>query len=203
MQRMVVSGAVDLIILDSVEGMVSKKELEGAGDAMVGLKARLMSQALRKLTGVSSKNGTSIIFINQIREKVGVMFGSPETTPGGRGLKFYSSIRLDIRRIETVKDKKTDEATGNRVRVKVIKNKTAAPYRIAEFTIYFGEGISTEQEILEEAVGLDIVKKSGAWYTLPDEQQYQGITNAVLALEENPEMTEDLENAGLGSVLRW
>jgi recombination protein RecA len=180
------SGALDVLVIDSVAALTPRAEIEGEmGDTHVGLQARLMSQALRKLTGTLSKSNTIAIFINQLREKIGVMFGSPETTPGGRALKFYSSVRLDIRRIESIKD--GAEVTGNRTRVKVVKNKCAPPFRQAEFDIMYGKGISREGSLLDMAVELGIVKKSGAWYTYEGEQLGQGRENAKVFLADNLE----------------
>jgi recombination protein RecA len=180
------SGALDVLVIDSVAALTPRAEIEGEmGDSHVGLQARLMSQALRKLTGTLSKSNTIAIFINQLREKIGVMFGSPETTPGGRALKFYSSVRLDIRRIESIKD--GAEVTGNRTRVKVVKNKVAPPFRQAEFDIMYGKGISREGSLLDMAVELGIVKKSGAWYTYEGEQLGQGRENAKSFLSDNLE----------------
>jgi recombination protein RecA len=180
------SGALDVLVIDSVAALTPRAEIEGEmGDTHVGLQARLMSQALRKLTGTLSKSNTIAIFINQLREKIGVMFGSPETTPGGRALKFYSSVRLDIRRIEQIKD--GAEITGNRTRVKVVKNKCAPPFRQAEFDIMYGKGISREGSLLDIAVELGIVKKSGAWYTYEGEQLGQGRENAKTFLAGNLE----------------
>jgi recombination protein RecA len=181
------SGALDVVVIDSVAALVPRAEIEGEmGDSHMGLQARLMSQALRKLTGNLSKSNTCAIFINQLREKIGVMFGSPETTPGGRALKFYSSVRLDIRRIESIKD--GPEVVGNRVRVKVAKNKCAPPFRQAEFDIAFGKGISREGSLLDVAVDLGIVKKSGAWFTYEGEQLGQGRENVKKFLTENPDL---------------
>jgi recombination protein RecA len=181
------SGALDVIVIDSVAALTPRAEIEGdMGDAHVGLQARLMSQALRKLTGTLSKSDTIAIFINQLREKVGVMFGSPETTPGGRALKFYSSVRLDIRRIESIKD--GAEVIGNRTRVKVVKNKCAPPFRQCEFDIMYSKGISREGSLLDVATDLGIVKKSGAWYTYEGEQLGQGRENAKSFLAENLEL---------------
>jgi recombination protein RecA len=181
------SGALDVVVIDSVAALVPRAEIEGEmGDSHMGLQARLMSQALRKLTGNLSKSNTCAIFINQLREKIGVMFGSPETTPGGRALKFYSSVRLDIRRVESIKD--GAEIVGNRVRVKVAKNKCAPPFRQAEFDIAFGKGISREGSLLDVAVDLGIVKKSGAWFTYEGEQLGQGRENVKKFLTENPDL---------------
>jgi recombination protein RecA len=181
------SGALDVLVIDSVAALVPRAELEGEmGDTHVGLQARLMSQALRKLTGSLSKTRTIAIFINQLREKIGVQWGSPETTPGGRALKFYSSVRLDIRRIESIKD--GGEVVGNRVRVKVAKNKTAAPFKQAEFDVQYGKGISREGSLLDMAVELGIVKKSGAWFTYEGEQIGQGRENAKQFLAENVDL---------------
>ncbi|MCO8126900.1 recombinase RecA [Acidimicrobiia bacterium EGI L10123] len=181
------SAAIDVIVVDSVAALTPRAEIEGEmGDTHVGLQARLMSQALRKLTGNLSKSQTICIFINQLREKIGVMFGSPETTPGGRALKFYSSVRLDIRRIESLKD--GAEVVGNRTRVKVVKNKCSPPFRQAEFDIMYGKGISREGSLLDIGVDLGLVKKSGAWYTYEGEQLGQGRENAKTFLGENPEI---------------
>ena len=200
-ETMVRSGAVDVIIVDSVAALVPKAEIDGEmGDAHVGLQARLMSQALRKLTAVISKSNCVVIFINQLREKVGVMFGNPETTTGGRALQFYSSVRLDVRRIETLKQ--NGEVIGNRTRVKVVKNKVAPPFREAEFDIMFGKGISKVGDILDLAVKDNIVVKSGAWFSYNGEKIGQGRENAKIFLEEHPEIAEEVErkvriNAGL------
>ena len=181
-----------MLVIDSVAALTPRAEIEGEmGDSHVGLQARLMSQALRKLTGSLSKSNTVMIFINQLREKIGVMFGSPETTPGGRALKFYSSVRLDIRRIESIKD--GAEIVGNRTRVKVVKNKVAPPFRTAEFDIMYGTGISREGSILDIAVDLGIVNKSGAWFTYEGEQLGQGRENAKLFLRQSPELVVDLD----------
>jgi len=186
------SGALDLIVIDSVAALVPRAEIEGEmGDSHVGLQARLMSQALRKITGALSNNNTTAIFINQLREKIGVMFGSPETTTGGKALKFYASVRLDIRRIETLKD--GTEPIGNRTRVKVVKNKVAPPFKQAEFDILYGEGISREGGILDMAVDEGLVRKSGAWYTHDGDQLGQGKENARKYLKDNPELTNELE----------
>lgn len=191
-EALVRSGAVDVVVVDSVAALVPKAEIEGEmGDSHVGLQARLMSQALRKLSGAISKSKTTAIFINQIREKVGVMFGNPEVTPGGRALKFYASVRLDVRRIESLK--RGNDVVGNRTRVKVVKNKVAPPFRLAEFDIMYGEGISREGSILDLAADLDIVSKSGAWYSLDAERLGQGRENAKQFLVENPEITQQIE----------
>ena len=181
------SGAIDVVVIDSVAALTPRAEIEGEmGDTHVGLQARLMSQALRKLTGNLNKTNTIMIFINQLREKIGVMFGSPETTPGGRALKFYASVRLDIRRIESIKD--GAEVVGNRTRVKVVKNKVAPPFRQAEFDIMYGKGISREGSLLDMAVDMGIIKKSGAWFTYDGEQLGQGRENAKNFLYNNPEI---------------
>jgi recombination protein RecA len=186
------SGSIDIIIIDSVAALVPKAEIEGEmGDSHVGLQARLMSQALRKLTGALNNTGTTMIFINQLREKIGVFFGSPETTAGGKALKFYASVRLDIRRIETLKD--GTDAVGNRTRVKVVKNKMAAPFKQAEFDILYGVGISREGGLIDFGVEQDIVKKSGAWYTYDGEQLGQGKENARSYLLANPKMADEIE----------
>ncbi len=193
------SGALDVIVIDSVAALVPRAEIEGEmGDSHVGLQARLMSQALRKLAGTLAKSRTTAIFINQLREKIGVMFGSPETTPGGRALKFYSSVRMDIRRIEAIKDG-TDNV-GNRVRVKVAKNKMAPPFRLAEFDIMFGQGISREGSLLDVAVDNGVVKKSGAWFTFDEDQLGQGRENAKRFLRENPEIAVQLQAKVFESV---
>jgi recombination protein RecA len=185
------SGALDVVVIDSVAALTPRAEIEGdMGDTHVGLQARLMSQALRKLTANLNKTNTIAIFINQLREKIGVMFGSPETTPGGRALKFYSSVRLDIRRIESIKD--GAEVVGNRTRVKVVKNKVAPPFRQAEFDIMYGQGISREGSVLDLAVEHNIVKKSGAWFTYDGEQMGQGRENAKNFLRENPEIMMEI-----------
>ncbi len=185
------SGALDVVVIDSVAALVPRAEIEGEmGDTHVGLQARLMSQALRKLAGNLHKSNTIAVFINQLREKIGVMFGSPETTPGGRALKFYSSVRLDIRRIESIKD--GPEVVGNRTRVKVVKNKVSSPFKQAEFDIMYGKGISREGSVLDMAVDLAIVKKSGAWYTYDGEQLGQGRENVKTFLIESPELMVEL-----------
>jgi recombination protein RecA len=185
------SGALDVLVIDSVAALVPRAEIEGEmGDSHMGLQARLMSQALRKLTGNLNRSRTIAVFINQLREKIGVMFGSPETTPGGRALKFYSSVRLDIRRIESIKD--GPEVVGNRVRVKVVKNKTAPPFKQAEFDIMYGKGISREGSLLDIAVDLGIVKKSGAWFTYEGEQLGQGRENVKNFLAENVDLMVEI-----------
>ena len=187
------SGSIDIVVIDSVAALVPRAEIEGEmGDAHVGLQARLMSQALRKLTGALSNTGTTMIFINQLREKIGVFFGSPETTAGGKALKFYASVRLDIRRIETLKD--GTEAVGNRTRVKVVKNKMAAPFKQAEFDIIYGVGISREGSLLDFGVEQEIVKKSGAWYTYEGEQLGQGKENSRNYLLANAEVANEIEH---------
>ena len=199
------SGALDVLVIDSVAALVPRAEIEGEmGDTHVGLQARLMSQALRKITGNLNKSRTIAVFINQLREKIGVMFGSPETTPGGRALKFYSSVRLDIRRIESLKD--GAEIVGNRARVKVVKNKVAPPFKQAEFDIMYGKGISREGSILDIGVDLGIIKKSGAWFTYEGEQLGQGRENAKTFLSENLDMMVEIsekvrKESGIDDVL--
>ena len=191
-ETMVRSGAVDIIVIDSVAALVPKAEIDGdMGDSHVGLQARLMSQALRKLTAVISKSNCTVVFINQLREKVGVMFGNPETTTGGRALKFYSSVRLDVRRIESLKQ--GGEVIGNRTRVKVVKNKIAPPFKEAEFDIMFGSGISREGDILDIASNLDIINKSGAWFAYEGNKIGQGRENAKQYLKDNPEFAQMIE----------
>jgi recombination protein RecA len=186
------SGALDVLVIDSVAALTPRAEIEGdMGDTHVGLQARLMSQALRKLTGTLSKSSTIAIFINQLREKIGVMYGSPEVTPGGRALKFYSSIRLDIRRIEAIKD--GADVVGNRTRVKVVKNKCSAPFKQAEFDIMYGQGISREGSVLDVAVELGFVKKAGAWFTYEGEQMGQGRENVKAFLRENPQTMAEID----------
>jgi recombination protein RecA len=193
------SGALDVVVIDSVAALVPRAEIEGEmGDSHVGLQARLMSQALRKLAGTINRSQTTAIFINQLREKIGVMFGNPETTPGGRALKFYASTRIDIRRIESIKD--ATSVIGNRVRAKVVKNKVAPPFRQAEFDIMFGEGISREGSLLDVAVEHGIVRKSGAWYTFDADQLGQGRENAKQFLRENPEIAVQLQAQVLTAV---
>ncbi|WP_242144580.1 MULTISPECIES: recombinase RecA [unclassified Bacillus cereus group] len=201
-EALVRSGAIDIIVIDSVAALVPKAEIEGEmGDSHVGLQARLMSQALRKLSGAINKSKTIAIFINQIREKVGVMFGNPETTPGGRALKFYSTVRLEVRRAEQLKQ--GNEIVGNKTKVKVVKNKVAPPFRVAEVDIMYGEGISREGEILDMASELDIVQKSGAWYAYNEERLGQGRENAKQFLKENPDIRDEIaffirEHHGIG-----
>lgn len=198
-ETMVRSGAIDIIVVDSVAALVPKAEIDGdMGDSHVGLQARLMSQALRKLTAVISKSNCIVIFINQLREKVGVMFGNPETTTGGRALKFYSSIRLDIRRIESIKQ--GGEIVGNRTRVKVVKNKVAPPFKEAEFDIMFGKGISREGDILDLAANTGIVNKSGAWYSYNDVKIGQGRENTKAYFRENPAIMDEVEQIGRAHV---
>ena len=192
-EMMVRSGAVDIVIVDSVAALVPKAEIDGdMGDSHVGLQARLMSQALRKLTAVVSKTHCIVIFINQLREKVGIMFGNPETTTGGRALKFYSSVRLDVRRIESLKQ--SGEIIGNRTRVKVVKNKIAPPFKVAEFDIMFGKGISRSGDILDLAADCDVINKSGAWYAYNGEKIGQGRENAKVYLETHPDIMQEIEN---------
>ena len=191
-ETMVRSGAMDIIVIDSVAALVPKQEIEGdMGDSHVGLQARLMSQALRKLTPVISKSNCVVVFINQLREKVGVMFGNPETTTGGRALKFYASVRMDVRRIETLKQ--NGEMVGNRTRIKIVKNKIAPPFKEAEFDIMFGKGISKEGDILDLAASIDIVNKSGAWYAYKGDKIGQGRENAKLFLAQNMEIMNEIE----------
>lgn len=192
-ESLVRSGAIDVIVVDSVAALVPKAEIEGEmGDAFVGLQARLMSQALRKLAGAINKSKCVAIFINQLREKVGIMFGSPETTPGGRALKFYASVRLDVRKVDTIKQ--GEDVLGSRTRVKVVKNKVAPPFKQAEFDIMYGEGISKEGNILDVAVNNNIVQKSGAWFSYKDSKLGQGRENAKAYLKENPQVTLEIEN---------
>lgn len=190
-EALVRSGAIDILVIDSVAALVPKAEIEGEmGDSHVGLQARLMSQALRKLSGSINKSKTLAIFINQIREKIGVMFGNPETTPGGRALKFYSSVRLEVRRAETIKQ--GNDMVGNKTKIKIVKNKVAPPFRTAEVDIMYGEGISKEGEIVDLGVDLDIVQKSGSWYAYGDERLGQGRENAKQFLKENPTVREEI-----------
>lgn len=191
-EALVRSGAVDIIVIDSVAALVPKAEIDGEmGDSHVGLQARLMSQALRKLAGVTSKSKTIVVFINQLREKVGVLFGNPETTPGGRALKFYATIRLDVRKVDAIKQ--GNEIIGNRTRVKVVKNKIAPPFKQAEFDIMYGEGISREGSILDIGTSIDIIEKSGAWYSYGDIRLGQGRENAKQFLKENKEIADEIE----------
>jgi recombination protein RecA len=191
--RLILSGAVDVVVIDSVAALVPKAELEGEmGDSKMGLHARLMSQALRKLTATISKTNTICIFINQLREKIGVMFGNPEVTTGGNALKFYASVRLDIRRIAQIKD--GDEAVGNRVKVKVVKNKVAPPFRAAEFDIVFGEGISKAGEIIDMGVELGIINKSGSWFSYNSDKLGQGRDTVKQLMNDNPELAAEIEN---------
>ena len=191
-EALVRSGAVDIIVIDSVAALVPKAEIEGEmGDSHVGLQARLMSQALRKLSGAINKSKVIAIFINQLREKVGVMFGNPETTPGGRALKFYSSVRLDVRRVETIKQ--GNDMIGNRTRIKVVKNKVAPPFKQADIDIMYGEGISREGSIIDIATEMDIINKSGAWYSFENERLGQGRENAKQFLKENPQIADAIE----------
>ena len=191
-EALVRSGAIDIVVIDSVAALVPKAEIDGEmGDSFVGLQARLMSQALRKLTGVISKTNAVAIFINQLREKVGVMYGNPETTTGGRALKFYASVRLDVRRGEQLKN--GSEVVGNRTKVKVVKNKVAPPFRVAEFDIIYGEGISTEGTLLDMAVERDIIHKSGAWFSYEDQRIGQGRENARLFLKNNPDIAKKID----------
>ena len=186
------SGAIDIIVIDSVAALVPRAEIEGEmGDSHVGLQARLMSQALRKLTGALNNTGTTMIFINQLREKIGVMFGSPETTSGGKALKFYASVRLDVRRIETLKD--GSDAVGNRTRVKVVKNKVSPPFKQAEFDIIYGQGISREGGLIDMGVEQGFVRKAGAWYTYEGDQLGQGKENARTFLRDNPDLADEIE----------
>jgi recombination protein RecA len=192
-EQLVRSGAIDVLVIDSVAALVPKAEIEGEmGDAHVGLQARLMSQALRKLTAIVGKTRTTVIFINQLRQKIGVMYGNPETTTGGNALKFYSSVRMDIRRIETLK--KDSEEYGNRVKVRIVKNKVAPPFKIAEFDILFGQGISSEGCVLDVATDLDIVKKAGTWYSFRDERIGQGRERARDYLKDNPETLRQIDH---------
>ena len=191
-EALVRSGAIDIVVIDSVAALVPKAEIDGEmGDSFVGLQARLMSQALRKLTGIVNKTNSTCIFINQLREKVGVMYGNPETTPGGRALKFYASVRIDIRRGEQLKDGST--VVGNRTKAKIVKNKVAPPFRTAEFDILYGEGISKEGSLLDNAVALDIIHKSGAWFSYGDQRIGQGRENTRKFLKENPETAAEID----------
>lgn len=191
-ETLVRSGALDVIVIDSVAALVPKAEIEGEmGDSHVGLLARLMSQALRKLTGITSKTGTTVIFINQLREKVGVIYGNPETTPGGRALKYFASVRLDVRKLEMIKN--GAEVIGSKTRVKVVKNKVAPPFKEAEFDIIYGQGISKEGNILDVAVNLGVIQKSGAWFSYEGERLGQGRDNVRKYMQDNPQFTNDIE----------
>ena len=193
-ENLVRSGAVDIIVVDSVAALTPEKEIEGEmGDAVMGMQARLMSQALRKLTAVIGKSNCIVVFINQIRMKIGVMFGNPETTTGGQALKFYSSVRLEIRRVETIDGKGDEDAIGNRVRVKVVKNKVAPPFRKCELDIYFGKGISASASLLDSAVKHGIIDKRGAWYTMGEIKVGQGKENALMFIEQHPELAIEIE----------
>jgi recombination protein RecA len=199
-EHLIRSGAIDIIVIDSVAALVPRAELEGEmGDSKMGLQARLMSQALRKLTGTINKTGCACIFINQLREKIGVMFGNPETTTGGNALKFYSSVRLDIRRIGQIKENPA-EVTGNRTRVKVVKNKVAPPFKIVEFDIMYGQGISKAGEILDLGVELDIINKSGSWFSYDGNKLGQGRDAVKSLIEDNPELMEELESKVKASI---
>lgn len=204
-EALVRSGAIDVLVVDSVAALVPKAEIEGEmGDSHIGLQARLMSQALRKLAGAINKSNTTCIFINQLREKVGVMFGNPETTSGGRALKFYASVRLDVRRIESIKQ--GDDILGNRTRVKVVKNKVAPPFKLAEFDIMYGQGISQEGNVLDVGANAEIIKKSGSWYSYNEHKLGQGRENSKEFLKENPEIYEEIKRKirakyGIGEVL--
>ena len=191
-EALVRSGAIELVVVDSVAALVPKAEIDGEmGDSFVGLQARLMSQALRKLTGVINKTGATVIFINQLREKVGVMYGNPETTPGGRALKFYASVRIDVRRGEQLKN--GAEVLGNRTKAKIVKNKVAPPFRVAEFDILYGEGISKESSLLDLAIERDIIHKSGAWFSYKDQRIGQGRDNTRKFLKDNPDVTQEID----------
>jgi recombination protein RecA len=201
-ETLIRSGGVDVVVLDSVAALVPRAEIEGEmGDSFMGVQARLMSQALRKLTGAVSRSNTSLVFTNQLREKIGVVFGNPETTPGGRALKFYASVRLEIRRIETIKQ--GTDSVGNRVRVKVVKNKVAPPFRVAEFDVMYGEGISREGGLLDVGVAMDVVTKTGAWFTYGETRLGQGREAAKTFMRENPALALDIETrirAGMASA---
>jgi recombination protein RecA len=198
-ETLIRSGGVDCVVLDSVAALVPRAEIEGEmGDSFVGIQARLMSQALRKLTGAVSRSNTSLVFTNQLREKIGVMFGNPEVTPGGRALKFYASVRLDIRRIETIKN--GTDAVGNRVRVKVVKNKVAPPFRVAEFDVMYGEGISKEGGLLDVGVAMDVVTKTGAWFTFDETRLGQGREASKEFLKGNAEIAAEIERRIRGRI---
>jgi recombination protein RecA len=192
-ETLIRSGGIDVVVVDSVAALVPRAEIEGEmGDSFVGIQARLMSQALRKLTGAVSRSNTSLVFTNQLREKIGVMFGNPETTPGGRALKFYASVRLDIRRVETIKS--GQDSVGNRVRVKVVKNKVAPPFRVAEFDVMYGEGISKEGGLLDVGVAMDVVDKTGAWFTFAETRLGQGREASKDFLRQNPALATEIES---------
>jgi recombination protein RecA len=192
-ETLIRSGGIDVVVVDSVAALVPRAEIEGEmGDSFVGIQARLMSQALRKLTGAVSRSNTSLVFTNQLREKIGVMFGNPETTPGGRALKFYASVRLDIRRVETIKS--GQDSVGNRVRVKVVKNKVAPPFRVAEFDVMYGEGISKEGGLLDVGVAMDVVNKTGAWFTFAETRLGQGREASKDFLRQNPALGTEIES---------
>jgi recombination protein RecA len=192
-ETLIRSGGIDVVVVDSVAALVPRAEIEGEmGDSFVGIQARLMSQALRKLTGAVSRSNTSLVFTNQLREKIGVMFGNPETTPGGRALKFYASVRLDIRRVETIKT--GQDSVGNRVRVKVVKNKVAPPFRVAEFDVMYGEGISKEGGLLDVGVAMDVVDKTGAWFTFAETRLGQGREASKDFLRQNPAIATEIES---------
>jgi recombination protein RecA len=191
-ETLIRSGGIDIVVLDSVAALVPRAEIEGEmGDSFVGIQARLMSQALRKLTGAVSRSNTSLVFTNQLREKIGVMFGNPETTPGGRALKFYASVRLDIRRVETIKT--GTESVGNRVRVKVVKNKVSPPFRVAEFDVMYGEGISREGGLLDVGVAMDVVTKTGAWFTFGETRLGQGREASKDFLKGNADISAEID----------
>jgi recombination protein RecA len=198
-EALIRSGGVDCVVVDSVAALVPRAEIEGEmGDSFVGIQARLMSQALRKLTGAVSRSNTALIFTNQLREKIGVMFGNPETTPGGRALKFYASVRLDIRRVETIKT--GTESVGNRVRVKVVKNKVAPPFRVAEFDVMYGEGVSKEGGLLDVGVAMDVVTKTGAWFTFTDTRLGQGREASKEFLKGNPDIAAEIDRRIRGRI---
>ena len=198
-ETLIRSGGIDCVVVDSVAALVPRAEIDGEmGDSFVGIQARLMSQALRKLTGAVSRSNTSLVFTNQLREKIGVMFGNPETTPGGRALKFYASVRLDIRRIETIKT--GTESVGNRVRVKVVKNKVAPPFRVAEFDVMYGEGISKEGGLLDVGVAMDVVNKTGAWFTFDETRLGQGREASKEFLKANPEIAAEIDRRIRGRI---
>ena len=200
-ETLIRSGGVDIVVLDSVAALVPRAEIEGEmGDSFVGIQARLMSQALRKLTGAVSRSNTALVFTNQLREKIGVMFGNPETTPGGRALKFYASVRLDIRRVETIKT--GTESVGNRVRVKVVKNKVSPPFRVAEFDVMYGEGISTEGGLLDVGVAMDVVTKTGAWFTFGETRLGQGREASKEFLKGNIDVATEIDRRIRGQDVR-